>query len=78
MKRFLRRSLLVLFVLALAAPAFPCDYCTPMGWCFYTDTVDTFCIEGYDYCYDIYGCSAVADRTTLADTYTIASVEVVR
>ncbi len=77
MKHLLHRSLLVLFVLALAAPAFPCDYCAPMGWCLPSDSVNTFCIEDYDFCTDYNGCSTVADQTRLADTLTIASVEVV-
>jgi hypothetical protein len=78
MKHLLRRSLLALFVLAIAVPALPCDYCTPLGWCNYSDNVSTFCIENYDYCTDYYGCSLTADQTTLSDHFTVASVEVAR
>lgn len=79
MKDLLRRSLLALFVLAVAVPALPlCSYCTPMGWCNYTDSVSTFCIENIDYCTDYNGCSYTADQTTLSDDFTVASVEVAR
>lgn len=79
MKHLLRRSLLALFVLALAVPALPlCSYCTPMGWCNYSNEVSTYCIENIDYCTDYYGCGLAADQSTLSDHFTVASVEVAR
>jgi hypothetical protein len=80
MGRFLRYSLLAIFMIALSSPAFAifCRSCGDDSVCFHNPDSGTRCVQHIDFCQEFgAACTGVAGRDTLADSLEVASVDVV-